>query len=260
MSKRIKRTAVIVMMLLLTAVFVYFLCKVIAQLTEEKKVRESFERLSRVVRTVEEQLETTEPAAQVTEKTVLPQYSALHEENNDLFGWIRIEDTPIDYPVMYIQGDSDYYLRRDFYGDYLISGVPFIDGDCPEDGNFFLIYGHHMKNGTMFGTLPLYSEKEYWESHKTVRFDTLYEKRAYTVIAAFYGKIYDDDRTDVFKYYEYRDLSDKEVFEEYVAGVISSSLYDTDTDVKYGDELLTLSTCNYHTDNGRFVIVAKRVS
>lgn len=112
----------------------------------------------------------------------------------------------------------------------------------------------------MFGQLPRYANKDFWEDHPVIRFDTLYEQREYIVIAAFLSRIYDKEERGVFRYYEYFDLSDEAVFSEYVQQVKAAALYDTGIDAEYGDELLVLSTCNYHTADGRFVVVAKRVS
>ena len=119
------------------------------------------------------------------------------------------------------------------------------------------LYGHHMKNETMFGTLPKYADKEYWEQHKTICFDTLYEHGEYEVISAFYGKAIAKGDTG-FRYYQYTDLTDPAVFDEYMEQVNAAAIYDTGITAEYGDELITLSTCSYHTENGRFVVVAKK--
>ena len=202
-----------------------------------------------------EPINTPEP-----EPTPLPEYAQLYELNPEFFGWLTIEAVGIDYPVMYAPTRSEYYLNRDFYGKYSDSGIPFIDGHCPRGGNYYLIYGHHMQNKTMFGQLPKYADKGFWAEYPMIRFDTVYEQREYIVMAAFLSRIYDKEARGVFRYYEYFDLSDEAVFNEYVRQVKAAALYDTGIDAEYGDELLVLSTCNYHTANGRFVVVAKRVS
>ena len=199
--------------------------------------------------------ETPEP-----EPTPLPQYSQLYETNPEFFGWLTIEAVEIAYPVMYSPTRPEYYLNRDYYGAYSGSGTPFVDGHCSADGNYYLIYGHHMRNKTMFGQLPNYADEEFCDDHPTIRFDTLFEQREYVVMAAFLSRIYDKNEQGVFRYYEYFDLSDEDVFNEYVQKVQAAALYDTGIDAEYGDELLVLSTCNYHTANGRFVVVAKRVT
>jgi|GEM_PF-546239 len=190
--------------------------------------------------------------------TPLPQYAPLYEQNSDFFGWISIEGTLIDYPVMYSPDRPEYYIRRAFDGSDSNSGSLFIDGACPADGNYYLIYGHHMRNKTMFGQLPMYADKSFYEEHQTIRFDTLYEQREYQVIAAFYSRLYWKSETDVFRYYQYTDLTDEAVFNEYIEQVRAAAIYDTGFTATYGDELLTLSTCNHHTEDGRFVVVAKK--
>lgn len=192
-------------------------------------------------------------------QTPLPKYLTIYEMNPDFFGWLSIEGTNMDYPVMYTPDRPEYYLKRSFDGSFSHSGVPFVDEECPADGNYYLIYGHHMQNQTMFGQLPRYADPGYCEEHPVIRFDTLYEQREYRVVAAFYSRVYDKAETGVFRYYAYTDLSDEAVFREYMEQVYAAALYDTGIAVDYGDELLALSTCNYHTKNGRFVVVARRI-
>ncbi len=197
-------------------------------------------------------------ASEAQDQSVLPEYALAYADNPDLFGWIRIEGTLVDYPVMYTPEDGERYLHRAYDGSISQSGTPFIDAGCDPCGSFYLIYGHRMKSGTMFGTLPSYADRTYRDAHSIICFDTLYERREYEVIAAFASKIYGEDEVG-FRYYEYTDLSEHKVFEEYMTGVMSSALYDTKAEISYGDELITLSTCSYHTEDGRFVVVAKRI-
>ena len=199
-------------------------------------------------------------APQETPKVPLAKYETIYEMNHDFFGWLSIEGTSVDYPVVYTPDRPEYYLDRGFDGTFTGSGVPFIDERCPEEGDFYLIYGHHMQNKTMFGPLPYYAERNYYEVHPFIRFDTRFEEREYQVAAAFYSRVYEEDEVGVFRYYEYFDLTEQSVFDEYVSQVKAAAIYDTGVEMQYGDELLALSTCNYHTADGRFVVVAKRVS
>lgn len=187
----------------------------------------------------------------------LPAYAPLHEKNLDYWGWLRIGDTAIDYPVMHTPEDPEHYLHRDFDGSFSSRGVPFLDGACTEEGGNLLIYGHHMKDGTMFGTLPAYAKADYWQAHPSIRLQTAAGEETYTVLAAFYTKVYTGDDTGVFRYYQYTDLTDPDVFREYVQQAQAAALYDTGVTAEYGDRLLTLSTCSYHTQDGRFVVVAR---
>lgn len=212
-------------------------------------------------RELQEQLRQTEltmPEKGESSNGMLPQYEELWRQNNDLAGWLSIEDTPINYPVMYTPENPEYYLRRAFDHSKAVSGSLFIDGSCTLDGNHFLIYGHHMKNGTMFGTLSEYADKDYAQKHPDIHFDTLYDQGVYEVMAAFYSRAYTEEDTNVFRYYQYTDLSDPDTFAEYVREVKDASLYDTGIDANYGDTLLTLSTCDRHVEDGRFVVVARK--
>lgn len=219
-----------------------------------KKEQETFDS---VVRVIDE-----EKGTEVNEETgTLRKYDPLYEQNSDFFGWIRIPDTKIDYPVMYTPRDNEYYLHRDFYGDYSESGMIFIDGACPEKGSYYLMYGHHMRNGSMFGELPNYQSYDFYEKHKIINFDTRYELRDYEVVAVFYAEVYDRSEEQYhFCYYNYASLNDPDTFNEYVANVKAISIYDTGIYPQYGDELIALSTCNYHTEDGRFVVVARRMT
>ena len=201
-----------------------------------------------------------------TEKgTVIGEYVELYRQNPDSIGWIKIDGTHIDYPVMQTQNDPEYYLRRDFNGEYSLSGTPFIDAasDIFIPTCNWTIYGHHMKVGTMFYDLLEYADREFYEEHRTIEFDTIYKETGqheYEIIAAFYAEIKDVDEGG-FKYYQYAGITTEESFNEYVAGVKAVSVYDTGIDAEYGDQLITLSTCSYHVEDkrGRFAVVAKRI-
>lgn len=202
--------------------------------------------------------EITSPAETEPQvKTVLPQYATLYLENSDLFGWIRIDDTKLDYPVMHTPDDPEKYLHANFEGEYSYPGVPFLDAKCTADSDNLLIYGHNMPNGSMFRTILRYQEKNYWQSHPTITFNTLYEEQEYEVLAAFYDRVYYQTE-NVFKFYQFIDAEDEADYDNAIAQFKDKALYDTGVNAIYGDQLITLVTCAYHTDNGRFVVVAKR--
>ena len=201
---------------------------------------------------------TAEPVYSTHESATTSPYTALKKENSDFFGWVKIVGTKVDYPVMYTPQDPEYYLHRAFDKSDSISGVPFLDKNYTEGGNHYLLYGHNMKNGTMFQNLLNYAEPEFWKEHPTINFDTLQGNGIYTVIGAFYSRVYYQDETNVFRFYDYPDLRDPALFSEYTENVAASSLYDTGETAEYGDTLLTLVTCSYHTENGRFVVVARK--
>ena len=183
-------------------------------------------------------------------------YQELYDRNHDFFGWIKIDDTVIDYPVMYTPDEPEKYLHMDFEGDYSESGELFMDANCDPDGYHYLIYGHHMFNGSMFGSLPDYGDEDYYNEHKTIHFNTRFELADYEIYAVLYSQIYDEDDTTSFKYYEMANLNSEEDYNYFVSRAKSESIYDTGITPTYGQKIITLSTCNYHTTDGRFVVCA----
>ena len=156
----------------------------------------------------------------VTDKgTVIGKYADLYLTNSDIIGWIKIEDTKVDYPVMQTKDDPEFYLHRGFSKEYTGSGVPFMDAssDIFIPTSNFLIYGHHMKNGTMFRDIEKYNDYDFYKDHKTFQFDTIYKggQGTYEVIAAGYSQIYPKDSTE-FKYYQYAGMTSQSDFNEYV--------------------------------------------
>ena len=266
-----RKRLIIIISVIAAAIATFSLYMIVSTLITGAQEQSAFDELTAVVEQQREQAEdpdgnpeqitspvVAEPTAEAdTEPVILPEYAALYEQNNDLFGWLRIDDTPINYPVMHTPDEPQYYLRRAFDKSDAQSGTPFLDAACFEGCGNYILYGHHMKNETMFGTLPKYEDKEYWEQHRTICFDTLYEHGEYEVIAAFYGKAIAKGDPG-FWYYQYTDLTDTAVFEEYMEQVSAAAIYDTGITAEYGDELITLSTCSYHTTDGRFVVVAKK--
>ena len=197
------------------------------------------------------------------EKKILKKFEKLYEKNSDIAGWLTIDGTTIDYPVMYTPDDNDYYLHLDFDKNWSDPGTPFIDTNCrPFDDRTdnVLIYGHNMKSGVMFRELLQYEDESFYKKHKNIKFDTLYETGTYEVIGAFRSEIYPDDDTEHYHYYEFFNAADKAEFDEYIDFVKSNTSYDSGVTAEYGDELITLSTCASHTEDGRFVVVARRIT
>lgn len=191
---------------------------------------------------------------------IINEYAALYNENPDTIGWLKISGTDIDYVVMYAPDTIDKYLRFDFYGNYSNHGTLYIDEDCdPFKSDNIVIYGHNMTDGSMFAPLLNYSEKDFYEEHKIIQFDTLYEKGSYELVAAIKTEIPAED-DDSFRYYEYTGSGDSEMFEQYRKFINDNALYDTDTELQDGDRLITLSTClNHSGGNGRFIVIARKI-
>ena len=191
---------------------------------------------------------------------VLDEYKTLYEKNKKLIGWLKIDDTIIDYPVMQTN-NNDYYLEHNFNQEYDKNGSLFLDCDCniyPRSTNL-IIYGHHMKSGQMFGQLQKYAKESYGEEHSIIQFDSIYEKATYQVMYVFRSQVYNEDDL-VFKYYQFINANSEEEFNSYMKEMAALSLYDTGVTASYGDSLLTLSTCDNSQTDGRFVVVAKRIN
>lgn len=190
---------------------------------------------------------------------ILLRYSQLHEINPDFAGWIEIPGTTIDYPVMYVEGDNDTYLHANFKKEWDGGGTPFIDGRCsmdPSSANL-IIYGHNMNDKSMFQPLINYKKEQFYNEHKLIKFDTLYEEGTYEVAAVILAKALTEDEKG-FEYYEHLDFENEAEFDAYWQNIQQLSLYDTGVSVEYGDELITLSTCEYSQENGRLAVIAKK--
>ncbi len=185
-------------------------------------------------------------------------YELLAQQNGDFAGWLSIPDTAVDYPVMKPPEDEpEYYLRRDFYGNKSLSGCLFIGKGCDADSESFIIYGHNMNTGAMFGTLDRYADYEYAVAHPELRFSAPDGERIYRVFAAFQTRI-DDDRDDLFRYYEAVGTLGREAYEQTAETLRAMSILSLPCAPAYPQQLLLLSTCSYHTENGRFVVAAYR--
>ena len=190
---------------------------------------------------------------------ILKKYETLYNKNRKLIGWLKIEGCDIDYPVMQTS-NNEYYLDHNYNQEYDKNGSLFLDKDCdaafPNDN--MIIYGHHMKSGKMFGNLNYYSKESFWEDNKEFTFDTIYESGTYAVMYVFRSKIYSEEEI-VFKYYQFIDATSENEFNSNMEEMANMSLYDTGVTASYGDRLITLSTCDSSEEDGRFVVVAKKI-
>lgn len=237
----------------LFAVSAFFL---ISNKADEKAQAEKYESIAEQVAQTDE---TREPIQYDTEKAILPDYTDLYLQNSDMVGWISIADTNINYPVMQSKDEPNYYLKHSFDKAYSNYGCPYIQENCdvktPSDN--LIIYGHHMRNGTMFSDLTKYEERSFWESHKTISFNTLIDKQEYEVVAVFKTVAYNQE---AFRYYDFVNADTAENFNSYIEKCKEVALFDTGVTAEYGDKLITLSTCEYSRNNGRMVVVAKLLS
>lgn len=180
--------------------------------------------------------------------------------NEDMAAWLQIADTVIDYPVMWTPRDENYYLYRDFEGNENQNGCLILDTDSSLDPltTNLIIHGHNMRSGAMFGNLTDYESQEFYENHKQITLYTEECQRNYEVIAVFRSQVYKKTDT-VFKFYKFFQADTQEEFDDFYQNIKALSLYDTGVTAQFGDHFLTLSTCVYHVERGRFVVVAKEV-
>ena len=182
---------------------------------------------------------------------------ALHEENPDCIGWITIEGTRIDYPVMYRPGDKNYYLHRDFNGEYSANGCLYLAKECvPGDSDNLIIYGHHMNSGKMLADLEKYKDEDFYKEHPMIQFRTIWGNEEYEILAAFVTPVYTGND---FNYYNFIKAQEVEDYEYFIREIKRKGIYETKVTAFYGEKLLTLSTCEYSQKNGRMVVVAKKV-
>lgn len=192
--------------------------------------------------------------------TVLKEYAAIYKMNNDMVGWIQIPGTKVNYPVLQHMDEDNYYLKRDFYKQDARHGsiyaYEWADFNAPSQN--ITLFGHNMGDNSMFAGLHAYEKEEFYKAHPYILFDTLSSHQIYKVISVFYISVNDPDR---FDYHEFTD-GDEHEFSLYVEECKTRAMYDTGDTAVYGNELLTLSTCDDDVadDSMRFVVVAKKVS
>lgn len=275
--KKVLFTAIV---LLLVAAFGISAFMVGSYLIDGKKQEDRFNELSQIAANTQteaettaatEPQETTEETAAPTETTVpeetteptepgmISGYKEIYEMNNDVVGWIKMEGTPMDYPVMQTPSDPNYYLYRDFDKKNSKRGCIYAKEDCDIDNpsDNITIFGHNMQDGSMFACLGAYTNKRAWENNSLIFFDTLTEYHTYKIFAVFKTSA---NLGQGFRYHMFVDAENEEEFDEFVSTCKQLSFYDTGITPVYGDKLICLSTCEYTLDNGRLVVAAVRIT
>jgi len=252
-----KKSIYILTAIVLIAILLFSGFQLWQHFTAEKQTEEQFDNLTGQIQTpVLPSLLGRPGELPLPEWTVYDQYGALFEQNPDMIGWIKIDGTTIDYPVMQTPDRPNFYLKHGFDKAYSNYGVPYAAEDCsidPQSDNI-TIFGHHMKSGKMFGALDSYKKEAFYREHPSIRFDTRAGFGTYEIIAVF--KVNPAD----FQYNQFVNAAEQAEFDEYVRRAKELSFYDTGATAEYGDKLITLSTCEYSSTNGRLVIVAKEVT
>jgi len=196
---------------------------------------------------------------ELTNQQKIESYQSLYQKNHDLVGWISIEGTNVDFPVMQTKSVPNYYLYKNFNRQYSVSGLPYVQEDCDvfEPTDNVIIHGHHRSDGTMFAALLNYKKVSYYNQHKYIQFDTIKECHTYEIIAVFTVKV--NTGHDEFAYYAFINAENETEFNNYIKEAVSRSYVNTGVTASYGDKLLTISTCDFTLTDGRFVVVAKRI-
>ncbi len=214
---------------------------------------------TRIAGTAAGKQETADVSKKKKRPQILPQYREMAKEYPGLFGWLWIPDTRIDLPVMQPLKEKDFYLDHDFTGAASAEGALFADPEnnrWPQDGNT-VIYGHNMKNGHVFGSLDLYEDPAYFKAHREIHFDTIYETGIYEAVAVVKTRIRNENEQG-FRYYQFFQYDNQEQFLQCADFVNANQMFDTGSRLRYGDQILMLSTCEYSQENGRLVIVARK--
>lgn len=286
MKRQLFRILYILVILVLLCIFLWCAWKLYAYFSEGIKTQSEYNALSEIVQQARPTEDSTAPTydwaaletlapeeittmpsspyvsvenPQTGEVTLmLPEYEELYAINPDIVGWISIPGTKVDYPVVQRKDTTDYYLYRDFYGNQVARGCIYVREQCdvfsPSDN--IVIYGHRMQDGTMFADLAKYTSKTYWQEHPYIQFDTLRARHAYEIICVFRTTA---TKGEGFSYHQFVDAEYDSDLDEFWANCQKNAYYDTGLDPRYGDKLITLSTCEYTLTNGRLVIVARRI-
>lgn len=181
-------------------------------------------------------------------------YLELQAQNPDMAGWVSIPQTQIDYPVMQTKDRPDYYLKHNFEGERSSYGVPYAAEDSDlYNGNNVIVYGHHMKNGSMFAGLGRYTEEAFYREHPWFWFDTPEGAGLYQIIGICTASASDGD-----KLFTMARIDDEQGYKDYVEEIKRRSFYDTGVNASWGEPLVTLMTCEYTTTDGRLLVVGKK--
>ena len=263
-------TIVVILLLIAFGVSAFMVGSYVIESKEQERLNEELanmiattvptEETTQATQETEAPEETTE-ATQETEPTeplMIPAYEELYAKNSDTVGWLQIEGTKLNNPVVQTPDDPNFYLQRDFNKNYSEWGTVYAWGsaDLQRPSDNVTLFGHTMQDGSMFACLQNYTRQEFWENNKLIFFNTLTEYHTYKVYAVFKTSA----NIGNFAYHQFVDANTEEEFNTFVSTCKEKAFYDTGITPVYGDKLLTLSTCEYSLDNGRLVICAVRMS
>ena len=254
-----KYIIILLLLIVILAISSFFIIK---EFAENKKELDIYDDLQETVIEENTNIDTTNVDNEIekSEEESSNKYNLenIAKINSDVVGWIKIENTNIDYPVMQ---NGDYYLHRNIYKNYSSHGTPYLAEYCNiQYSDNLIIYGHHMNDNSMFAQLDNYKKQSFYENHKYIKFYSYYNgitiEKTYEVAIAFKTVVYSDKG---FKYYNYTNFSDVQELNDFIENCRKLEFYNTGIDINYGDKLITLSTCEYSQKNGRIVVVAKQI-
>ena len=207
----------------------------------------------------EVKIDPTQVTEEKTEKML--KLEELQKENNEIIGWLEIEGTNINYPVLQTN-DNSFYLSHNYKKEKATGGSLFLDKDFDlvNGSSNYLIYGHRNTKGLMFEDLMKYAKEDFYKEHTKIKFTTNKEDSVYEIMSVFYSRVYYKSEKNVFRYYYFVISNNEQEYNDFVNNAKKSSIYNTGVNANYGDQLLTLSTCEYSQEDGRFVVVAKKIN
>ncbi len=249
-SKKVFVTGFIILSLVILAI-IYWFCFIKPSILNARE--------SKAISNIIDEVDISDiPESEAKGKTDMQlKVAELKEQYPNLVGWIRIEGTNIDYPVMQWT-DNQHYLTYSYNGKKSKLGSIYLhkDADVNKPSSNFIIYGHNITTGVMFNELLDYKKQSFYNDHKIIEFTTINKDAKYEIVSVFISKVYNKN-DNVFKYYNFINASNEAEYNDYISNVKRLSLYNTGVNAEYGDQLITLTTCEYSQKNGRIVIVAR---
>lgn len=254
-----KYIIILLLLIVILAISSFFIIK---EFAENKKETDIYDELQEIVIEENTDIDTTNVDTEIEkskgESSNKYNLENIAKINSDVIGWIKIDETNIDYPVMQ---NGDFYLHRNIYKEYSSHGTPYLAEYCNiQYSDNLIIYGHHMNDNSMFAQLDDYKKNSFYNKHKFIKFYSYYNgqtiEKNYEIALVFKTVVYSDKG---FKYFNYTNFNDIQELNEFVDNCKKLQCYDTGVDINYGDKLITLSTCEYSQKNGRIVVVAKQI-
>ena len=250
-KRKLKKPIKIIIIIILLLIIILGILYIVVELTNASNDKNTYKNVSNIFHDIDQKEDIHEQR--------INKLKELHESYENVVAWLEIEGTDINYPIVQTT-DNDYYLNHNYKNEKSSAGAIYFDKDVQiNESDNLQIYGHRNKYGLMFEPLIKYAKKDFYEEHKTINLTTLEEDATYEILAIFYSRVYYSNETNVFRYYYFVNAENEEEYNEFVNNAKKASKFDTGVDAKYGDKLITLSTCEYSRENGRFVVVAKKI-